>query len=366
MKLKKALVSDWYYTNAGAEKVIESINEIWTDFDHYALFDFLNDKDRNFILKGKKTTTSFLQSFPFTKKNHRVYLQLFPLAIEQLNVSNYNLVISSSSSVAKGVLTHSNQLHICYCHSPARYAWDLYHSSLADFGNNILKQIYARYVLHKFRTWDVQSANNVDYFIANSNYVAKRIKKVYNRDAITIYPPVDTEYFDLKNKKDDYYFIASRFVPYKKIDLIVDTFNQLPDKKIVIAGDGPQYKMLKKKAKSNIKILGHISREELKHHLQNAKGFIFPAEEDFGISPVEAQACGTPVIAFGKGGALETVENFKTGYFFSEQTVNSLSEAILEFEKLKFDYNYIAKHASKFSKERFKQEFKTFIESKIN
>lgn len=363
MILKKALIADWYYTNGGAEKVIESINEIWDDFDHYALIDFLNDEDRAIILNGKKANTSFIQNLPFTKKNHRLYLQLFPIAIEQFDLSKYDLVISSSSSIAKGVLTHANQKHICYCHSPARYAWDLYHSSLKDFGSNFFKQLYAKYVLHKFRNWDVQSSNSVDYFVANSKNVANRIKKTYQREAVVIYPPVDTEFFELQSSKQDYYFAASRLVSYKKIELLVDTFNKLPDKELRISGNGPLYDKLSKKANDNIKFLGHISREKLKAELQNAKAFLFPPEEDFGISPVEAQACGTPVIAYNKGGSLETVENYKTGLFFNEHNTDSLISAIDEFEKLNFDYNYISIHAKKFSKERFKKEFKDYIDS---
>ena len=204
--MKKALINDWYYVNGGAEKVIHSINNIWNDLDHFALIDFLNDEDRTFILNGKKAKVSFIQDLPTARKNHRKFLQLFPYAIEQFDLREYDLILSSSSSIAKSVLTNSNQLHICYCHSPIRYAWDLYHQYLKE--ENLLfgiKSIYVRYVLHKIRNWDILTSNRVDYFIANSNYIAKRIKKIYNRESTVIYPPVDTNFFTLEENKQDHF-----------------------------------------------------------------------------------------------------------------------------------------------------------------
>ena len=363
--MKKALINDWYYINGGAEKVIHSLNNIWDDFDHFALIDFLNDNDREFILKGKKAKTSFIQKLFGAKTNHRKYLQLFPYAIEQFDLSEYDLVISSSASVAKGVLTSHDQLHICYCHSPVRYAWDLYHKYLRDSGlTSGLKATYAKYVLHKLRLWDVASGNRVDHFIANSQYVKKRIKKIYNRDAQVIYPPVDTSFFNLEENKHDYYFTASRMISYKKIDVIVEAFNRMPDKKLVVAGDGPEFKKIKKIAGPNIELIGFAGRNELKTYMQNAKAFVFAAEEDFGIVPVEAQACGTPVIAFGKGGALETIENEKTGVFFKEQSAASLQEAVNRFDNITFSHKYIREHSLKFSAERFEKEMKDFVEKK--
>ncbi|MFD2602356.1 glycosyltransferase family 4 protein [Flavobacterium suzhouense] len=363
--MKKALINDWYYINGGAEKVIHSLNNVWDDFEHYALIDFLNDKDREFILKGKKANTSFIQRLFGAKKNHRKFLQLFPYAIEQFDLSQYDIVISSSASVAKGVITNHNQLHICYCHSPVRYAWDLYHKYLRDSGlTSGLKGMYAKYVLHKLRIWDVTASNRVDYFIANSQYIKKRIKKVYNRDAEVIYPPVDTAFFELQINKQDYYFTASRMIAYKKIDVIVEAFNKMPNKKLIVAGDGPEFKKIKKIAKDNIEFIGFTNRDTLKIYMQNAKAFVFAAEEDFGIVPVEAQACGTPVIAFGKGGALETVKENETGVFFAEQNGDSIAEAVKRFEKLKFDHTEIRAHAGKFSKERFEKEIKEYVERK--
>lgn len=363
--MKKALINDWYYVNGGAEKVIHSLNHIWDDFDHYALIDFLNERDRDFILKGKKAKVSFIQYLPTAKSNHRKFLQLFPCAIEQFDLSEYDLILSSSSSIAKGVRTRKNQLHICYCHSPMRYAWDLQEQYLEDSGlNKGLKGIYAKYVLKKIRKWDVSNSDNVTHFIANSNNIAQKIKKTYNREATVIYPPVDVEFFTLEDNKKEYYFTASRMVSYKKTLLIVEAFNELPHLKLVVAGSGPEFEMVKKIAKSNISLIGHIGRLELKKQMQEAKAFVFAAEEDFGIVPVEAQACGTPVIAFEKGGVLETVINGKTGIFFKEQTSQNLKDAILYFETLKFIPKEIREHALQFSKERFESEIKAFVDEK--
>ena len=365
--MKKALINDWYNQNGGAEKVIHSLNNVWDDFDHFALVDTLNDNDRNFILNGKQAKTSFIQNLPFAKKDHRKYLQFFPIAIEQFDLREYDLILSSSSSIAKGVLTNSNQLHICYCHSPIRYAWDLYHQYLKEANlNSGIKSIYAKYVLHKIRNWDVLTANRPDYFIANSKYIAARIKKIYDKEATVIYPPVNTEYFSLNENKDEYYFTASRMVPYKKIDLIVAAFNKLPNKKLIVAGDGPDFKKIKKLGKSNISFVGHLKGEELKRYIQKAKAFVFAAEEDFGIVPVEAQSCGTAVIAFGKGGATETIAHKKTGYFFYDQTVESLIEAIEESEHIMFDPKIIRENALRFSKERFEKEIKEYVNEKYN
>lgn len=363
--MNKALVHDWFCTIGGGEMVVKAINEIWHDFDIFSLVDSFDEDKRNEILKGKQVKTSFIQNLPTAKKNHRKFLQFYPTAIEQLEISKYELIISSSSAAAKGVLTNSNQLHICYCHSPARYAWDLYYHYLKESGlNKGIKGLYAKYVLHKFRLWDIISSNRVDYFIANSNYIAKRIKKVYNRDSTVIYPPIDVEFFNFHESKENFYLAASRMVPYKKIDLIVETFNTMPDKNLVVIGDGPDYKKIKNIAKSNIEFKGFLPKIELKYYLQRAKGFIFAADEDFGMLPVEAQACGTPVIALGKGGLLETVIPNKTGVFFYEQTINSLVKGINDFDKISFNHEEIRKHALNFSTDRFKREIKEFIQEK--
>lgn len=363
--MKKALINDWYYVNGGAEKVIHSINNIWDDFDHFSLIDFLNDKDRDFILNGKYATTSFIQKLPTAKGNHRKFLQLFPYAIEQFDLNEYDFILSSSSSIAKGVITNQNQLHICYCHSPVRYAWDLYHQYLKDAGlTSGIKGAYAKYVLHKIRMWDQLNNNRVDYFIANSQYIQKRIKKLYNRESDVIYPPVDTNYFSFENDRDDYYFTASRMINYKKIDVIIEAFNNMPDKKLIVAGDGPEFDRIKKMAKPNITMLGFVGRDKLKGLMQKARAFVFAAEEDFGIVPVEAQACGTPVIAYGKGGALETVINNKTGIHFNTQDRLSIQNAVSVFEKTIFNSHEIREHALKFSEERFSNQLKNFVDEK--
>lgn len=364
--MKKALISDWYYVNGGAEKVIHSINSVWDDFDHFALIDFLNDEDRNFILNGKKVKTSFIQKLPTAKKNHRKFLQLFPIAIEQFDLSDYDLIISSSSAVAKGIKTHKDQLHICYCHSPMRYAWDLKDQYLKDSGlDKGLKGIYAKSVLKKIKKWDLSNSENVDFFIANSNHIAQRIKKSYNKESTVIYPPVDVDFFSLEEKKEDYYFTASRMVSYKKTQLIVEAFNELPHLKLIVAGDGPELEKLQQIAKSNIEFVGFITNEKLKVLMQKAKAFVFAAEEDFGIIPVEAQACGTPVIALAKGGTLETVIENKTGVFFKEQSVEEIKQAVINFETKIFDPKLIREHAVSFSKQRFELEMQVFVETKF-
>lgn len=231
-----------------------------------------------------------------------------PLAIEQLDVSKYDLVISSSHAVAKGVITGPDQLHISYVHSPIRYAWDLQHQYLRESGlDKGIKGTLARYILYKIRNWDYRTANGVDSFVSNSDFIARRIHKVYRRKATTIYPPVDVSAFNYQGDKEDFYLTASRMVPYKKIDVIVQAFNKMPDKKLVVIGNGPDFNKIKSIAGSNVKILGYQPFEVLKDHMQRVKGFVFAAEEDFGITPVEAQACGTPVIAFGKGGSLKSI-----------------------------------------------------------
>jgi len=361
--MKKALVHDWYYVNGGAEKVIHSLNTIWEDFDHYALVDFLREEDRKYILNGSKVNTSFIQKLPTAKSNHRKFLQLFPYAIEQFDLNDYDLVISSSASIAKGVLTNQNQLHICYCHSPMRYAWDLYYQYLRESGIGFINRLYAKRVLHKIRTWDIINTNRVDLFVANSNYIKGRIKKIYRRDSKVIYPPVDVESFKLEEKKDDYYFTASRLVPYKKVQLIVEAFNNMPDKKLVVAGSGPEYKKIKSIAKSNIELVGFLEQEELKKNMSKAKAFVFAAEEDFGIVPVEAQACGTPVISFNKGGVTETIIPSKTGLLFDEQTQKSIIDCVNIFERSEFDPISIRQNALRFSKERFEKEMKDFVNS---
>lgn len=376
--MKKALVHDWYTVYGGAERCVESLNNIWGDFDHFSLTDNLSQKNRDIILKGKQTTNTFIQKLPFGKTKYRIYFPFFPLAIEQLDFSDYELIISSSSSVAKGVLTRPNQLHISYVYSPVRYAWDLYSQYIKEAKlDRGVKGFFARYFLFKLRLWDYSTANRPDYYIAISNYVAKRIKKIYNKEALVIYPPVDTNSFTLTTETKDYYITCSRMVPYKKIDLIVEVFSKI-GKKLIVVGDGPDYKKIKNLANSYVDLRGYVEKDEMQKLIKQARAFIFAAEEDFGIAPIEAQACGVPVIAYGKGGALETIKGIfpseykisskETGVFFNNQNVNSLSEAIDYFEMNEsfFDKKAIRKNAERFSIERFENEFKETVDNLYN
>ncbi|MGY4535824.1 glycosyltransferase involved in cell wall biosynthesis [Mucilaginibacter sp. UYNi724] len=365
--MKVALVHEWLTVIGGSENVFKEIASLYPDADIFTLV-ARGETIKKLSLEGHKITTSFIQKLPFAKTKYRSYLPLFPLAIEQFDLSSYDLVISSSHAVAKGALTHSNQMHICYCHSPIRYAWDLHHQYLKESGlNKGLKGFLAKYLLHRIRTWDIISTNRVDHFIANSNYIARRIKKIYGRESVVIHPNVATNDFSPVFTKEDFYVTCSRFVPYKKIDLIVEAFAQMPDKKLYVIGEGPDFKKVSKLAATNTILLGYQPFDVLKKYMGEAKAFVFAAEEDFGILPVEAQACGTPVIAFGKGGALESVVENKTGIFFYEQTTEAIKSAVIKFESNKnlFDYHEIVSHAKSFSTKVFKDQIVNYIDKKM-
>ncbi|WP_343316386.1 glycosyltransferase family 4 protein [Acinetobacter soli] len=364
---KVAIVADWLVTYAGAERVISEMLKIFPKADLFSVIDFLSDESREHFL-GKHAQTTFVQKFPKAETKYRNYLPFMPLAIEQLDVSAYDVILSSSHAVAKGVLTGPDQLHISYVHSPIRYAWDLQHQYLRELGlTQGIKAIIVRWLLHKIRMWDYRTANGVDHFLANSKFIARRIKKVYGRDSDVIYPPVDTDRFTLRENKDDFYFTASRMVPYKKIDLIVEAFAQMPNKRLVVIGDGPDMKKIKSKATSNIDILGYQSNQVMQDHMQRAKAFVFAAEEDFGITPVESQACGTPVIAFGKGGSRETVisniDQNPTGVFFNQQNISSVIDAVEFFEQKQDFYlpQNCRNNALRFSNQRFKLELEKYV-----
>ncbi|MGA2232486.1 MAG: glycosyltransferase family 4 protein [Tepidisphaeraceae bacterium] len=361
---KIAVVHDFLYCYAGAERVLEQIIRLYPQADLFALFDFLPPSQRNF-LGGRAVNTSFLQRMPAARKRHRNYLPLMPLAVEQLDVSSYDLVISSSYVAAKGVLTRPDQLHICYCHSPARFAWDLQNQYLSESGlHRGVKSVLARLILHYFRAWDVRSANSVDVFIANSETVAQRIRKIYRRDSIRVYPPVDLEQFLPRLEKEDFYLTASRLVPYKKINLIVQAFSSTPKRKLIVIGEGPDFAKIARLAGPNITMLGFQSGQSLRDHMQRARAFVFAAEEDFGIVPLEAQACGTPVIGLGRGGLVETIIPGETGLFFDEQTPQSLLKALDDFESRPFwDAELIRRNAERFSIARFCDEFSGVVES---
>lgn len=364
--MKIAIVCDWLVTYAGAERVLEQMLEVFPEADLFALVDFVPEEQRGF-LHGKQPRTTFIQHLPGARKHYRQYLPLMPLAIEQLDLFGYDVVLSSSHCVAKGVLTGPDQLHISYVHSPIRYAWDLQHQYLHEAGlEHGLKSWLARIILHYMRIWDTRTANGVDAFIANSQFIARRIRKVYGREAEVIYPPVDISKFDLCTEKEDYYLTASRMVPYKKMKLIVEAFNQMPDKKLVVIGTGPEYAKTKAIAGPNITMMGYQPFEVLRDKMQHAKAFVFAAEEDFGITPVEAQACGTPVIAYGRGGALETVKDGETGCFFPEQTKESIIEAIKNFDAQQaITPEKCRKNAERFSIMRFREQLEDYIEMSL-
>ncbi len=341
---------------------------LFPDCDLFAVVDFLSDEQRAHIF-GKRAKTTFVQKLPFAKTKYRSYLPLMPFAIEQLDLSAYDLVISNSYAVAKGVITGPDQLHICYCCSPIRYAWDLQHQYLQQTGlTKGLKSLVARMVLHYVRLWDVRTANGVDRFIAISGYISRRIRKVYGRDSDVIYPPADIALFPMVAEKEDFYFTASRMVPYKRMDLIVQAFASMPQRRLIVVGDGPEMERIKKLAGPNVSLLGYQGHQILRDHLQRARAFIFAAEEDFGISPVEALACGTPVIAFGKGGALETIIGLDsnagsapTGVFFDAQTVPALVDAVERFEATDINPQDCRTQAQKFSIENFRRAWEGIV-----
>lgn len=368
--MKVAIVCDWLVTLGGAEKVLGEMLTCFPNADLFAVVDFLNDEQRQ--KSGiKPAKTSFIQKLPFAQKKYRAYLPLMPIAIEQFDLSSYDVILSSSHAVAKGVITGPDQLHVSYVHSPMRYAWDLQHQYLRESGlDKKWRGLFARYFLHKLRLWDLRSANGVDHFIANSHFIARRIAKTYRRKADVIHPPVDLSRFMPGTKKDDFYITASRMVPYKRIDLIVEAFRKMPDKQLIVIGDGPDYDKIKALASPNVTLLGFQSDQVLIDHLQRARAFIFAAEEDFGILPLEAQACGTPVIAYGKGGALETVKGLDqidqidaTGVFFSEQSAEAIKQAIHTFEanSARFTPENCHTHAKGFSPENFRSSLKDTI-----
>ncbi len=366
--MKIALVHEWLVFYAGGERVFESFTNIWKDADVFALVDFLNDEQRKIILKGKHAHTTFIQKLPFAEKKFRSYLPLFPLAIESLNFSKYDVIISSSHAVTKGVRKKPNQLHISYCHSPMRYIWDEAETYFeAAKLNTGIKKIIATKILNYLRKWDLKTAKRPDYLLANSNYIAEKLKRIYNRESTVIYPPVDVDKFSCVEQKDDYYFVASRLVPYKKIDLIVEAFAQMPDKRLIIAGTGPELNKLKNNFLVNVEFVGYQDEKALKELMQKAKAFVFSAEEDFGIVVVEAMACGTPVIALNKGGTAETVIDGKTGILFEEQTVEDIKDAVKRFEKIENQFNHkeIAEHTKKFSRQIFEEKMKNYVDEKI-
>lgn len=360
--VKTALIHDWLNGIGGGEKVLEAIYSLYPGKIH-TLFHDEKGMQGSFF-EDKEVQASFLQHMPFSSRIYRNLLPLFPLAIEQFDLSCYDVLLSSSHAAAKGILCNAHQLHICYCHSPMRYAWDLYPFHMKELSG--LKRVLAQLCLHSLRKWDVISSYRVDHFIANSQHIARRIKKVYGRESVVIYPPVDVESFYLADRKDAYYITFSRLVPYKRIDLIVEAFSHMPDKKLLVVGDGPEMGRLKKLVGKNVELLGYRSDEELKELVSKARAFLFAAEEDFGICMVEALAAGVPVIAYNRGAAREIIQEGITGALFAEQSVSSIKEAIDRFEPVIECLNPVSikRSAQRFSKDEFSRQLQAFVEEK--
>jgi glycosyltransferase involved in cell wall biosynthesis len=371
---KVAIVHEWLYTYAGAEKVLEQILGLFPSADIFSLIDFLPPEQRDF-LGGRSVHTSFLQKMPFIGTKHQLFLPFMPLAMERFDLSSYDVIVTSSYAVAKGVITGPNQLHLCYCHSPVRYAWDLQHQYLHQWRiDRGPKAIAATWILHKLRIWDHVTSNGVDQFISNSRFVARRIWKTYRRKSIVVYPPVDTAKFTPQGERGDEYITISRLVGYKRIDLLIDAFRARPDRKLAIIGQGEDLEKLRASAPANVRVLGGLPHDQLVATLRKAKAFLFAAEEDFGIAPVEAQACGVPVIAYGRGGALETVRGVWagetrpwecTGVFFPRQDVESLLDAIQFFESRQelFRSSTCVENAHRFAPHVFRREFMKVADS---
>ncbi|MET0719920.1 MAG: glycosyltransferase [Tardiphaga sp.] len=369
--MRVAIVHDWLYTMGGAEQVLREMLRCYPEADVFTLFDILSPEDRAKI-GFTKAKTSFLQNMPFLRKLHRSYLPLMPIAIEQFDLSGYDLVISSSYAVAKGVITGPNQLHISYVHSPMRYAWDLQHAYLKESGLTAgIKSALARSLLHRMRIWDVRTAHGPDAMLANSNFVAKRIKKVYGRDARVIYPPVAMSTLPTDLPVGEHFLAASRLVPYKKIEAVIQAFADLPDLKLVVAGHGPDAERLKAIAGPNVSFVGFVSDERLRELMATARAFVFAAEEDFGIIVVEAQSEGAPVLAFGRGGARETVSaapGHRTGMFFDSGDPAAIANCVRAFvaQEDTFSRDECRARAKTFSAERFRDELMAFVTSQMS
>jgi hypothetical protein len=371
--LRIAVVHDWLDTWRGGENVLAEILRVFPEADLYTLVDFLPDAHRA-NLGGKRAVTSFLQRLPGARKYFRALLPLFPRAIESLDVGGYDLVISSSHAVAKGVRTARGQLHVCYCHTPMRYAWDLRDEYLGAHGlASGIRGALARGMLDRLRDWDLRSSDRVTHFVANSQYIRDRIARCYGRDATVIHPPVDVDFF---TPADDcvapsargYYATASRWVPYKRMDLVAAAFRDLPERRLLMAGDGPDAARVRAAAGANVELVGELARERLRDLLRGARAFVFAADEDFGILPLEAQACGTPVIAYGRGGSLETIrdgdDENATGMFFSVQTPEAIAAAVRVFDARlpRIAVAMCRANALRFSADRFRRELRALIE----
>jgi glycosyltransferase involved in cell wall biosynthesis len=366
-----AIVCDWLDKYAGSERVLEQIIALFPQAVLFSSVDFVPANERHF-LQHKPVTTTWLQRLPFARKHFRKYLPLMPFAMRSLDLSAYQLILSSSHAIAKNVTTQPNQLHICYCHTPMRYAWDMRAQYLKDYRLEFgIKRWLANVILDRLQRWDKTGAAGVQQFIANSENVARRIRRAYGRDAAVIFPPVEVNVVVESNVKDDYYITVSRIVPYKRVDVLVAAFASLPHVRLLVIGQGEALAALKVSASANVEFLGFVDDTKMRHLVANAKAFVYAADEDFGISPVEAQALGTPVVAFGQGGNLETVSiapDAPTGLFFAEQTAASVAAGISQFEALQNTARAIKaedckRHAATFSTANFQQQYRHFVET---
>jgi glycosyltransferase involved in cell wall biosynthesis len=363
-RLNAAVVHEWLTDWGGSEDVLRNILACLPQARMFATIDFLSDADRE-RLGAPHIHTTFLQRLPGARTRFWNYLPLTPMAVETHDVRGAELVVSSSHAFAKGVLTSAEQAHISYVYSPMRYAWDLHHEYLADYGlDRGMKGMLARYMFHRLRQWDRSTANNVDAFLAISHHVRRRIWRAYRRPARVIYPPVAVHRFAMQERKDDHYVTVSRLVSYKRVDMMLEAFRLLPDRRLVVIGDGPETPRLRAMCPPNVTLLGRQPHDVVQQHMQSARAFIFTAHEDFGISPVEAQACGTPVIAYGVGGSAETVRDLRsavkaTGLLFDEQSPAALAAAVRDFESRSqaIDPHDCRTWAETFSEERFRREF---------
>jgi len=362
--VRVAIVHYWFVSWRGGEKVVESLLKLFPEADVFT--HVIDSKECESALQQHTVYQSFISKLPWAKKLYQKYLPLMPLALEQFDLREYDLIISSESGPAKGVITSPSSLHICYCHSPMRYLWDMYHDYREPAG--LLTRYLMPFLTHYLRIWDQNSANRVDYFIVNSHFVRKRVKKVYRRGAEVIYPPVSVEDFSYCREKSDYYLMLGQLTHYKRADLAVDAFTELTDKKLIVIGEGELLESLKKRGLPNVEFLGRQPFNVLKGYLESAKALIFPGMEDFGIVPVEALACGTPVIAYGKGGAMETVKHHITGVHFYEQTSESLIQAIHDFEiwEPHIQRSTLRTHAEEFSEDVFINKVNSFIKEKLS
>lgn len=371
--MKVAVVHDWLDTWRGGERALAEILRIYPDAHLFALVDFLAPADRR-ELDGRRATTSFLQHAPFAKAGFRFLLPLFPRAIESLDVTRYDLVISSSHAVAKGVRTHRGQLHVCYCYTPMRYAWDLREQYLAQTGlDRGVRAIVANKMLARLRAWDRAASERVDHFVAISQHIARRIERCYGRESTVIYPPVRIDRGDdAPREPQDFYVTVSQLVPYKRVDLLVDAFRGMPDRELVIVGDGPMRARIAAAAPCNVRLLGWLTDAERNRWLARARAFIFAAEEDFGIAPLEAQALGVPVIAYAGGAASETIPGLDaqapSGVLFGEQSADAITSAVHEFERseARIRPDACRANARRFDAARFRAEFADFVATRAH